>query len=99
MAEEKENIIANVSADLEKILNIHGFGFQYAVIKTAQDLYQQQKCGWLLEASEIPVGKQGEQTHIDFVFQIAPKNWDESRRAYLIGECKRVDPAKANWTF
>ncbi len=99
MEEKEERMNGNVSADLEKILNIHGFGFQYSVIKTARDLYDQQKCGWLLEASEIPVGNPGEQTHIDFVFELTAKSWDENRKAYLIGECKRVDPAKANWLF
>ncbi len=40
----KEKTPGNVSSDLEKILNTHGFGFQYAVIKAARDLFDEQHC-------------------------------------------------------
>ena len=36
-------------------LNIHGFGFQYTVIKAAQLCFDQKKSPWIFEVAEFPV--------------------------------------------
>ncbi|HEX8398250.1 MAG TPA: hypothetical protein VF644_12540, partial [Pyrinomonadaceae bacterium] len=51
----------------QKVLNSHGFGFQYAVIEAAENLYTEKKSAWFFEVTEFPVEVQGEGTHIDFI--------------------------------
>ena len=84
----------------QKVLNTHGFGFQYAVIEAAGNLYRCQKSAWFFEVTEFPVSVQGESTHIDFILNRrqldAPHN---GKSCLLIAECKRVNPALSNWCF
>lgn len=82
-----------IAASLRKVLNSHGYPFQYAVIRRAQDLWSSQAGCWLLEASEFPVVAGGTTTHIDFVLA------SRSMSTFLVAECKRADPAKARWCF
>lgn len=76
-------------------LNSHGYGFQYAVARRAQDLAADrfEKSLWKLEMAEMPVEVQGAGTRIDLVFR------HDRKPVFLVGECKRANPALANWCF
>lgn len=74
-------------------LNRHGYAFQNSVIEFMRDLRQQRRSEWEFEAEEFPVRVQEMTTRIDFVFLKARPP------VYLVGECKRVNPAFSNWCF
>lgn len=78
--------------DVRKLLGAHGHGFQHAVLRMAESLTSRQS-PWVFEAAEYPVGDAVAPMHIDFVLR--------ARRShvYLVAECKRADPARANWCF
>lgn len=82
-----------ISSHLRKVLNTHGHGFHYAVVRRGEELSDEKKIPWILDATEIPVIAGETATHIDFVLHT------RSDRIYLVGECKRADPAKARWCF
>lgn len=82
-----------ISAHLRKVLNTHGHGFHYAVVRRAGELFSSGKSKWIFDAVEFPVITQADVTHIDFVLR------SRSDRTLLVGECKRADPAKAVWCF
>jgi hypothetical protein len=81
---------------LSKLLDSHGYGFQYAVIATAQKLY---KAGvfagspWRRPIAEFPVEVRNSSYHIDLIFE------HYRRPLFLVGECKRANPALRNWCF
>jgi hypothetical protein len=79
--------------DVRKGVGKHGYGFQYAVLKRAGELSAQGRSIWVFEVAEFPVGTADNPTHIDFVLRNAPAT------VYLVVECKRADPARANWCF
>jgi hypothetical protein len=79
--------------DVRKVLGAHGYGFQYAVLRRAKELAAEGPSKWVFEAAEFPVGTAECPTHIDFIL----RNADST--VYLVGECKRADPAHANWCF
>jgi hypothetical protein len=74
-------------------LNVHGYGFQYAVIDVAISCLEKRTSPWVFEVSEFPVETNGVSTHIDFVLR------NQKEPFYLVGECKRADPAISNWCF
>ena len=76
-----------------KILNSHGYGFQYSALEFIKKSYYQQKTKWVFEAAEYPVEVQGKHTCIDFILK-----WKDLS-LFLIAECKRVDPKYSNWCF
>jgi hypothetical protein len=84
----------SVSGGFGKALNIHGYGFQHSVLRLANKLFEQNKSGWIFEAAEFPVQVQGEGTRIDFILRL--KSY---LPIYLLAECKRANPALANWCF
>jgi galactitol-specific phosphotransferase system IIB component len=88
-----------ISKDLEKVLNSHGFSFQYAVVKRAEELSKERTAHVRLEGTEIPVGLGNDSTHIDLVLQTIGRWQRDHHSTYIVGECKRVDPAKARWCF
>lgn len=79
--------------EYRKALNTHGFGFQYAVVAEVLAQNQAQGLDWQLIGAEVPISLNGSETHADFIF------YSQIRRTYLIGECKRADPALARWCF
>lgn len=83
----------HISNLLKKTLDVHGFGFHYAVMKRANELREESLTNWHLKGTEFPVSNKNESTHIDFVLM------NERLDTFLIAECKRADPAKANWCF
>jgi hypothetical protein len=79
--------------DVRKVLGAHGHGFQYAVLRRAEELSAQRLSAWVFEAAEFPVGAADNPIHVDFVLRNA------SSTVYLVVECKRADPARASWCF
>jgi len=80
-------------ADARKVLGTHGHGFQYAVLRRAQELSAQSLSIWFFEVAEFPVGGPQNTIHIDFILR------SRNGSVYLVAECKRADPARANWCF
>jgi len=74
-------------------LNRHGYAFQQAVAERVAQLGKAHKTTWAVEAIEFPVAVQEAATSIDLVLQAGPTS------TYLVGECKRVDPALGRWCF
>jgi len=89
---------AKVREGLRKVLNTHGYGFHYAVLRNAYELHANGKSRWFFEATEFPVSVGGFDTRIDFILRSQDQSdiyWD----CFLIAECKRVNPALSNWCF
>lgn len=84
---------SNLGEIFRKTLNSHGYGFQYRAIREAQRLNEEGKSEWVFEVSEFPVSVRGKNTHIDLILR------KRNTRYHLIGECKRANPALANWCF
>jgi hypothetical protein len=79
-------------AGLKAVLDKHGYGFQYAVLKQCKDLYDHDEDSpWAPQVAELPVETEQDATHLDFVLRTS--------EAFLVAECKRVDPALASWGF
>jgi hypothetical protein len=74
-------------------LNRHGYAFQHAIVGLAGRLFDARESRWLFEGTEFPVAVQNTVTHIDIVLKVADTD------VYLVGECKRVDPALGRWCF
>lgn len=89
--------------DVRKYLDRHGFGFQYAVLRTMQDLFETRASPWRLEAAEFPVGTTEKPIHIDFILRASGPSSLLAElgdpELYMVAECKRADPARANWCF
>lgn len=83
-----------ILSDFTKTLNSHGYGFHYSILKLAYQLEKQGRSSWLFEAAEFPVEVQGKGTRIDFILRHRT-----SPELYLLAECKRANPALANWCF
>ena len=88
-----------IEVGLKKILSAHGYGFHYAVLRKAKELYDQRKSKWAFEVAEFPVTVRGVDTRIDFILRAQddtiPVYWD----CFLVAECKRVNPALSDWCF
>jgi hypothetical protein len=78
---------------LQKVLNSHGHGLHYAIIRKMEELLEGQGFPWRLAAIELPVEVKDEHTRIDIVLKHV------SRSVYVICECKRVNPALSEWAF
>ncbi len=83
-----------------KVLNRHGYGFQYSVIEEARSLRDKRRSSWRFEASEFPVEVQGSGTKIDFILRRDQDRDGFDRPViYLVGECKRTNAALSKWCF
>ena len=81
-------------------LNSSGYGFQYAVLRRANELFEARQSSWLFEVAEFPVSSEPREGRIDFVLR--RETWQRfGARSpfYLVGECKRANPALARWLF
>ncbi len=76
------------SVGLRKVLDSHGYGFQYSVLKRC---LESRPTVWRVAATEFPVQLNTTDTHIDFVLGY--------RSHLIVAECKRVNPAKSRWGF
>lgn len=83
----------HVTQALRALLNRHGYGFQYAVIKEAARAYYEGASQWLFEVAEFPVAVRDENTRVDFVLRKLQS------RTFLVCECKRADPSRSDWCF
>jgi hypothetical protein len=93
MSDKDKDISTQVAKSFEAALNRHGYGFQYSVLREAEQLAMQGKSPWGFSVSEFPVEVQGSGTRIDFVL----KNYRQC--LYMVAECKRANPALSNWCF
>ena len=84
---------SKVAEIFRKVLNRHGYGFQYRVMQEAQSLFEAARSRWVFEVAEFPVAVRGRDTHIHFILRHG------DRSMYMIAECKRVNPALSNWCF
>jgi hypothetical protein len=82
---------SDVSNYLRTVLNSHGFAFQQAVLRACIQLGE--TTGWKFVQSEFPFELHGREGHIDFLLANPDTN------SLLVAECKRADPARANWCF
>lgn len=83
----------NPEKGLAHQLNIHGYGFQYAILKVVKQCFEEQISPWRFEVSEFPVESNGMSTHIDFILR------SNKEPFFIVAECKRADPAISNWCF
>ncbi len=84
--------------EFRNVLDSHGYGFQYSVIRFADTLYKTSKSGWHFVWAEFPVSVQAKEgqskdTKIDLVLQNGRLPY------YMLGECKKVNPALCQWCF
>ena len=82
-----------LAAGLRKALNTHGYSYQYAVLEEGRRLNAARKSPWIFEVAEFPVNASGRDTQVDFILRHCDKP------IYLIAECKRANPALADWCF
>lgn len=89
------------AADLQKVLNSHGYGFHYALLRHLDNLWAKGQADWIwhYKVSEFPVVVANETTHVDFILRGYSRWGDRKVRAYLIAECKRVKPGFSRWCF
>lgn len=85
-------------SSLRKVINRHGHAFQNAVLRHSGELFNAQRSRWIFDAAEVPVEVRGVSTRIDFVLR--QLDWGRRHTAkYLVGECKRANPALSHWCF
>jgi hypothetical protein len=80
-------------AEFLEALNRHGYAFQQAVLHRSHELFHEDRSNWIFDAAEFPIEVQGHASHVDFVLR------GKQDSAYLVAECKRVDPALGRWCF
>lgn len=90
-----------LAREFAKYLNRHGHGFQYAVIKHLRHLIAAERIAmikdfWQVLMSELPVESE-KGTRVDFVLE--RKAHGSYKRLFIVAECKRANPATANWCF
>jgi len=102
MDEEQSRQRENARARFEASLNQHGYSFQYSVLQTAWNFERTNNSSFVFEVAEFPVEVQKAGTRIDFILRRSKPNIlinNSERPLYLIAECKRVNPALADWCF
>jgi len=86
----------NVSNSFRKVLNRHGYAFQYSSVRIADELFSKGSFNrWIFQASEFPVeiARRNKGTRIDFILR------SSRYPIYLLFECKRANPSIKNWCF
>jgi hypothetical protein len=76
-----------------RVLNEHGYAFHYAALRHAMQVESSPFSPWIVTASELPVNVNGKDTRVDFVLR------HKSDMAFMVIECKRVNPAFTDWCF
>jgi hypothetical protein len=89
----RDGALEQARAAFEIALNRHGYPFQYAVLRRAKELREAERSRFIFEVAEFPVSAGDASTRIDFVLK------HQDARIYLVCECKRANPAVANWCF
>jgi hypothetical protein len=82
---------------VRSVLNRGGYAFHQRVIREAEaafnDAKEKGETRWRFETVEFPVQVKNRDTRIDILLRYY------QRAQYLCVECKRADPALANWVF
>jgi|SRR5215213_387691 len=91
-----------LAREFAKYLSRHGYGFQYAVIKHIRNLIATNRIVmiddfWRFLMSEFPVESE-KGTRVDFVLERKASDGGY-KRLFIVAECKRANPASANWCF
>lgn len=91
MTEVSNSNSEEVAKSFEKVLNRHGYGFHYSVLREARRLanLNQGNSVWDFPVYEFPVEVQSNNTRIDFILH------NRRRPLYMIAECKRANPSLA----
>ncbi len=85
--------LQQVANELGSTLNRHGFAFQAAVLEEVRRIGATGASQFYFEVAEFPVQVGSSNTRIDFVLR------HQRRFLVLVSECKRANPAFANWCF
>jgi hypothetical protein len=88
--------IEAVRQSFESELSQHGHGFHYSVLRKTKELFEEKRSRWAFSVSEFPVQVKGSGTKIDFILRYS---YSENYMIEMICECKRSNPASANWCF
>lgn len=97
---DKNDELTRIANSFESTLNMHGHSFHQAVLRRQEELKNKtRKSNWNLFGMEVPVVCKNETTHIDIVNEDRSRSRSGNRDYYLVGECKRVNPAKGHWCF
>ena len=78
-----------IANEFKRVLNTHGYPFQEAVLRRIGEVESE----WEAWLPEFPVSVQDHSTRIDIVLTT------ESKDRFIVCECKRANPAIANWCF
>jgi hypothetical protein len=92
----------NVRSKFTEVINSQGYGFHHSVIREVVELFKSTKSNWIFEAVEFPVEVQNFGTRVDFILRYQEHNYYNNPSApviYILGECKRVNPAFNWWCF
>lgn len=93
MPENEASRAERVARGFKKTLERHGYAFQYTVMKKVEECRREWSTKWRVLVSEFPVEVQGQGTRIDIILE------PTGHRLYILAECKRANPALANWCF
>lgn len=88
-----QNRSEDVAKRLQATLDRHGYGFQYAVVRIADELHREGRSPWRLPVTEFPVEVNGHVTRADIIFE----HFHGSK--LLVCECKRTNSALSDWCF
>jgi hypothetical protein len=94
---EDRELSQTIASALQKVLDRHGYGFHYSILKRADEWFRNGRSTWLFERAEFPVEVKGSGTRIDLILRRGSTN--RGRDLYLVGECKRANPALSDWCF
>ena len=67
MSASENELTEQFTHSFAKVLNRHGYGFQFSILRKADELIKQRRCACELEACEFPVAVKGAGTRIDFI--------------------------------
>lgn len=81
----------SITNEIRRAFNSHGFPFQEAVLRRIGE--NKSESGWEVWLPEFPVSVQDQTTRIDMILR------NEFKNKYIVCECKRANPAIANWCF
>lgn len=88
--------LESVEVQFAKVLNRHGYGFQYSVIQKLYELNRTGKSNFIFQTVEFPVEIHGVGTRIDFILT---KRANDRPPFFVLVECKRANPRLSNWCF
>lgn len=95
----QQQITDEFSSPFSKVLSNHGYGFQFSVLRKANELAGNRKSQFKFEASEFPVKVQGIDTKIDFILRKKTGEREFQINLFLLAECKKANPALSSWFF